>query len=136
MMSTGKAIALALLASLGLIVVGVGIWALTVAWSGVGGSGQVHKDQNSSNNREHWSATYNTDFNNLQADKSNIGVLQTAATATGATKQDQMNLDGAVMNCATDVATYNADAQNVLGNQWIPVGLPTSVNVADYCTTN
>lgn len=135
-MSTGKAIALSLLAAVGIAALSVGIWALGVAWSGPGGSGQVHKDQNSSGNREHWSATYNADYNNLNADKANIEVLSKKRNAPGATEQDDMNLTGAVMNCASDVSTYNSDAQNVLGNKWIPAGLPTGVNIADYCPSN
>jgi hypothetical protein len=136
MMSTGKAIGLSLLAAFGLAVVGVGIWALTVGFSGIGGAGGVHKDQNNAKNREHWSAVYNGDYNSLQADKSNIAALTAVRNAPGSTEQDQMNLVGAVMNCAQDVATYNADAQNVLGRQWIPSGLPTGVNIADYCPSN
>lgn len=110
-----------------------GAWALTVWFSGTKGAGDVHKDQNSATNQEHWSATYNNDYQQLQADQANLTTLQQAATGPGATQQDRTNYLGAQLNCRTDAATYNTDAGNVLGHQWIPAGLPTSVNASDYC---
>lgn len=121
--------------ALGAVGLAAGIWWLTWLLSGPAGATGVHRDQNNSKNREHWSATYYTDWNNLQADNTRIKALFDASNAPGATEQDKMNLTGAVLNCTSDVATYNADAHNVLGEPSLPAGLPASVNVADYCDT-
>ncbi len=134
-MSRREATLVAVLGAVSAVVVGFGIWGLTVLLSGVGGAGTVHKDQNKSTNREHWSATYNTDWTNLQADKTNISTLQAVVNGSKGTEQDTMNLHGMVLNCAQDVATYNADAQNVLGHKWLPSNMPQSVNVTDFCST-
>lgn len=109
------------------------IWWLSVATSGTAGSGNVTRDQNNATNREHWSATYNNDMQQVIADQTNLATLHAASTGIGATQQDRQNYIGAQLICRTDVATYNTDAANVLGTQWIPAGLPTSINSTDYC---
>lgn len=115
------------------IAIVAGVWWFGVRTSGTVGTGNVTKDQNDAKNREHWSATYNGDMQQVQADQTNLAVLTAAATGPGATQQDRQNLTGARINCASDVATYNADAANVLGHQWIPAGLPASISSSDYC---
>lgn len=109
------------------------IWWLSVASSGTAGSGNVTRDQNSAKNREHWSATYNGDMQQVQADQTNLATLKAAATGTGATLQDRQDYLGAQLNCRTDVATYNTDAANVLGRQWLPAGFSPSLDSSDYC---
>jgi hypothetical protein len=109
------------------------IWWLGVFSSGTAGAGNLTRDQNSSQNREYWSAKYNTDWQNLQADQSNLIGLREYANTPGATQQDRMNLEGAQLNCRQDTATYNADTANVLGRQWLPSNLPTSVTATTYC---
>lgn len=123
-------IALAIVALAGLAALG---WWISVIASGPKGAGDIQKDQNSSQNREYWSAKYNADMQQIQADETNLAVLKAAATGPGATQQDRTNYTGAQLNCRSDAATYNTDAANVLGTQWIPTGLPTSVNATTYC---
>jgi hypothetical protein len=113
--------------------IGALVWWLGVFTSGTAGAGNVTKDQNSSQNRERWSATYSNDMQQIQADQTNLAVLKGAATGPGATVQDRTNYTGARLNCTADVATYNADASNVLGHQWIPAGMPPSIDPSDYC---
>jgi hypothetical protein len=110
-----------------------GVWWFGVRTSGTVGSGNVTKDQNSSQNRERWSATYSNDMQQLQADRTNLAVLKAAETGPDATQQDRANYTGALLNCTSDVATYNADASNVLGHQWIPAGMPAQIDSSDYC---
>ena len=110
-----------------------GVWWFGVRTSATIGSGNVTKDQNSSGNREYWSGRYNTDFQNLTADQDNLIGLHEYATAPGATQQDRQNYEGAQLNCRQDAATYNADVANLLGHQWLPAGLPTSVTASTYC---
>lgn len=109
------------------------VWWLSVAASGTAGSGNVTRDQNSAANRERWSATYNNDMQQVQADQTNLAVLKAAATGPGATQQDRQDYLGLQLNCRTDVATYNTDAANVLGAQWLPAGFPSSLDSSDYC---
>lgn len=114
-------------------VIALFVWWLGVFSSGVVGSGNVTRDQNSSGNREYWSAKYNADWQNLTADQANLVGLQADATGPDATQQDKQNYEGAQLNCRQDAATYNADAANVLGRQWIPSGMPTTVTATTYC---
>ncbi len=110
-----------------------GVWWFGVRTSATIGAGNVTKDQNSSQNREYWSAKYATDWQNLQADQASLAALKADAAAPGATQQDRQNYQGAQLNCNADVATYNTDVANLLGHQWLPAGLPTSVTASTYC---
>lgn len=123
-------VALTIVAIAGLCAFG---WWISVLVSGPKGAGDVTKDQNSAQNREYWSAKFNGDMQQLQADQANLATLKQTAAGPGATQQDAANYQGALLNCRTDAATYNTDANNVLAAQWIPAGLPTSVNATTYC---
>lgn len=128
--STGIA---ALLAVLAVCAIGALVWWLGVFSSGTAGAGNLHKDQQSAQNRERWSATYNNDMQQVQADQANLATLHAAATGTGATQQDRQNYIGAQLICRTDVAAYNTDASNTLGAQWLPTGFSSSLDSTDYC---
>lgn len=112
---------------------GAFVWWLGVASSGTAGSGNITKDQNSSQNRERWSAQYANDWNTLKADQANIAVAKKAASGKFATAQDATNLEGAQQVCDSDVQTYNTDTANVLGTPFLPAGYPASVSATDYC---
>lgn len=118
-----------------LVIAGISgiLWALGVFTSSARGAGNVQRDTNSAANREHWSATYNTEFQRVTADQGIVAMLKNAAAGPGATQQDRVNYLGAQANCRADVAQYNAATQNVLGRPWLPDGLPTTLNAADYC---
>jgi flagellar basal body-associated protein FliL len=118
-----------------LIACGIGalIWWLNVSTSGIKGSGDVHRDQQDAKNREHWSAQFNAEYQQVQADQNNIATLKQAATGTSATLQDRANYLGAEQNCQADVAQYNADASSTLGSPWVPPSLPTALTAATYC---
>ena len=133
----GRSIGAYLLLLLGVTALaGIGalIWWLGVSTSGIRGAGNVQRDQNNAANREHWSATFNAEYQQAQADADNLAVLKTAADAPGATAQDRTNYLGAQLNCRQDVATYNTDAASVLGRPWIPADLPTVIDATTYCT--
>lgn len=116
-----------------LVGIGLGVWAFTVWFSGTKGAGDLHKDQQSAQNREYWSAKFQDDMTTIQADQTNLATLRDAATSPGATQQDRTNYLGVQLNCRQDVAAYNADAGNVLATQRIPAGFPTSIDPTDYC---
>lgn len=130
---TGLSAAWILLAALLIAAICASLWWLGVFTAGAHGAGQVHKDQQSARNREQWIATYNAEYQQLQADQSNIGLLKATATGPGATQQDRINLQGGQLNCRTDAAKYNADTQNLLGAQWLPDTLPSAVNADTIC---
>lgn len=130
---TGLGGAWLLLAALLIAAVVGALWSLGVFTAGARGAGQVHKDQQRAGNREQWIATYNAEYQQLQADQQNLTVLKAAANGTGATQQDRIDYTGAQLNCRADAARYNADTQNLLGSPWLPAGLPTAVNADQYC---
>ncbi len=109
------------------------LWWLGVFTSGIKGAGDVTRDQNNAKNREHWSQTFHSEFQQIQADQGVIAVLKRQADTTGATVQDRDNYTGAQNNCLQDVAQYNADATSVLGAPWIPAELPTRIDSDTYC---
>jgi len=113
-------------------VIGLVIWGASVLLSPVVGAGNVHKDVNDAKNREHWQAQYWAEYNQLQADKRQIGVLKTSYDSSRS-EQDRIDLEGAQNNCQQDVARYNGDTQNVLGAKWLPEGLPSQVADGDMC---
>lgn len=122
-----------LLVVLGVAGIAAFAWWLSVASSGVRGAGNVQKDQNSSSNREHWSATFNAEYQQLLAARDNLATLRVAANGPGATQQDRIDYQGALLNCRQNAAKYNADATSLLGRPWVPDGLPASINASDYC---
>lgn len=107
------------------VVLPIGLWAFGVFASGPKGAGDIVKQRNSAANIAHWSATLNGLSQQIQADTASIAVARSAAQAPDATKQDQVNLEGVIQNCLTDVAAYNGDVANVLAV--LPAGLPTSI---------
>lgn len=109
------------------------LWWLGVFTSGVKGAGDVHRDQQRAGNREHWSATFNAEYQQIAADRDNLTILKRAATGAGATQQDRTNYTGAQLNCRQDVAQYNADAASTLGSPWIPTDLPSQIDATTYC---
>lgn len=114
----------------------VALWAFGVFTSDAKGAGDVHRDQQNAGNREHWSQTFNSDYQQVTADQDNLVVLKAAATGAGATQQNRANYTGAQLNCRADVAQYNANASSVLGSPWIPAGLPTQLVPTTYCGSN
>jgi hypothetical protein len=119
------------------ILIGCGIaallWWLGVFTSGVKGAGDVHRDQNDAKNREHWSQTFNSEFEQIKADQGVIAILKRQADASTATAQDRDNYTGAQNNCLQDVAQYNADAASTLGSPWMPAELPNPIDATTYC---
>jgi hypothetical protein len=109
------------------------LWAFGVFTSGTKGAGDVTRDQNSAKNREHWSKTFNSEFQQIQADQEIVSSLMRTAQKAGATVQDRDNYTGAQNNCRQDVAQYNADASSTLGSPWLPAGLPAQINADTYC---
>jgi len=122
----------AALAVLAVILFGFGVWAVKVWIAPLTGSGNVHRDQNSAKNREHWSTVYNGDHNAVLADRAQVQIIGDSYRSTGSV-QDRIDLTGAKLNCTNDVAKYNADAQNLLGAQFLPSGFPTSLDPIEQC---
>jgi hypothetical protein len=116
-----------------LALVALFVWWLGVFSSSTVGAGNVTRDQNSSQNREYWAAKYAADYQQVQADQTNLIGLTAYAKSPQATQQDRMNLEGAQQNCAQDVAAYNTDTASLLGRQWLPTGLPTTITATTYC---
>lgn len=116
----------------GFILLALLIWGLFVLIAPLTGSGDVRRHQNDARNREHWSTTYNGEYAQLLADTNQVALLAASYNDTHSEK-DRVDLNGAQLNCQQDVARYNADANDLLGRQWLPAGLPTSADASKIC---
>lgn len=105
------------------------VWGASVLLSPLFGAGNVHRDVNSAQNREHWSAVFNGEYNIITADAMNVKIVA-ESLHDSKTEQDRIDLQGAVLNCQQDVAHYNGDVQNVLAAKWLPPALPDHVDSA------
>ncbi len=110
-------IALFLVAAL----VAVGIW-LWSASSGTRGNASVTRQHNSGQNQVAQNTKLLGDQATITADEHNIGFL----AAHVKTEQDRMDLQGLELNCASDVAAYNADVRNIMASGYLPTGLPSA----------
>lgn len=108
--------------------IGAGIW-LWTASSGARGDASVTRQHNSGQNQVAQNTKLLGDQATITADVHNIGVL----AADVKTEQDRMNLQGLELNCASDVAAYNADVRNILAAGYLPAGLLSSYP-ASMCT--
>jgi len=109
--------ALILLAAL--IAAGIWIWTAT---SGSRGGAAVTRQHNSGQNQVAQNTKLLGDQATVLSDEHKIQVL----AATVVTQQDKVDLQGLELNCASDVATYNADVQNILASGYLPSGLPSA----------
>lgn len=109
-----------------LVVLPVTWWAVSVATSGTKGTGDLAKQRNSATNRAHWSSTFNGLNQQISADRQMIATDKAVAAEPGATREDQINLQGVTQNCLNDVAQYNGDVGNALAV--LPDGLPTNIS--------
>ena len=101
--------------------IAVGIW-LWTASSGARGNASVTRQHNSGANQVAQNTKLLGDQATVTADEHNIQTL----AASQMTQQDRIDLQGLELNCATDVATYNADVRNILASGYLPAGLPSS----------
>lgn len=104
------------------------IW-LTTASSGPRGNADVTRQHNSGQNQVAQNTKLLGDNATVLADQQKIAAL----APNVATEQDRIDLQGLELNCQSDVATYNADVQNILAAGYLPAGLPTSYPTA-ICT--
>jgi hypothetical protein len=109
------------------------LWWLGVFTSGIKGNGDITRDQNDAKNREHWSQTFNSEFEQIQADQEIVATLKHQVDASTASVQDRDNYLGAQNNCRQDVAQYNADTSSTLGSPWVPANLPDHLDADTYC---
>lgn len=108
--------------------IGAGIW-LWTASSGARGNASVTRQHNSGQNQVAQNTKLLGDQATVIADQHNIQTL----AANQRTEQDRIDLQGIELNCATDVAAYNADVRNVLAAGYLPAGLPSFYPVT-VCT--
>lgn len=109
------------------------LWAFGVIGSGIKGDGDVHKMNQDAKNRVHWNAVFNAEYEQIKADQGKIALLKSAAEGDTGTQLDKINYQGAQQVCQDDVAEYNANTGKMLAADWLPAGLPSEINAADYC---
>jgi flagellar basal body-associated protein FliL len=100
------------------------IWLLTASSAARGNAG-VTRQHNSPQNQIAQNTKLLGDSATIVSDQQKIRVL----TASQVTEQDRIDLAGLEQNCQSDVAAYNADAQNILAAGLLPAGLPTAYPV-------
>lgn len=115
-----------------ILLIGTGIWGLTVATSGVKGQGDGTIKNNSA---ENW-IKQQAKFEDLNAEYEStlVRIEQFKATAD-ANPNDaiaQTNYQGQVSHCTDVVAEYNAASRSFLSEDWKSIDLPPSLD-PDSC---
>lgn len=131
MKTTTKAIAVGLLAVLGIFVIGAVIWGVGVAVSGPKGQGDAIKTKNSSANWTAAQARFEDLYAGIQsADKK----AENAAAVLAKSPQDktyQQTYSGIVSGCTDLVAQYNAESRKFLAADFKAADLPYQIDQSD-----
>ncbi|WP_034267890.1 hypothetical protein [Actinospica robiniae] len=102
-----------------LIAVAAWLWTAT---SGPRGDASVTRQHNSGQNQVAQNTKLLGDQATVVSDQQKIQVL----AADQSTQQDKLDLQGLELNCASDVAAYNADVRTIMASGYLPSGLPSS----------
>lgn len=114
-----------------LVGVPVGVYALRVATSDVKGRGDVVIKRNDANNRIFQQGHFRDLYEQIQAADQNITTYKLIYDGAKNDRTARDNYVGTVAGCRNLVATYNADAQKVLGAKYLDGDLPTRIGTAD-----
>lgn len=118
---------------LGSIVVIAGIWAASVALSGVTGSGGAIKRNNSTGNRIEQQANYEDLATGYDGYLQKIKLAQTALKVANTPLDKQIaetNLEGVQQTCIDTAQEFNADSQKYLARDWKSAGLPATLDAS------
>lgn len=104
------------------------LWSAGVFTSGVHGSGEIVKQNNSANNRIAATQTWTAAYKDVQRDQANITTLKSKATPGDA--QSEAFLTDAQSVCNEDVVHYNTLHSALTIKDWKPAELPESFDLS------
>jgi len=115
------------------LAIGAGIWGLTVATSGVRGAGDGTIQKNSAANWLDAQARFEENYQEYEATLVRIDQFHAVHLADPNDAVSKTNYLGQVSHCTDVVADYNADARNVLREDFRAADLPESLDL-NTCT--
>lgn len=119
-----KGYGLVVLAVIGLIVLGLGIWGFKVAFAPVKGAGDTVIKNNSVDNRTQAQARFHQMYNDILGMDRNLDVYAQSVKDHPNDRITRITYDGMVMGCVQAVADYNAATQKILSRDWLDASLP------------
>lgn len=114
--------------------VGVAIWGISVAVSGVKGQGDAQIQKNSAPNWTQAQADFERTYASIKAQDKNITIAWGELQADPKSQVKQINYSGLVRNCNDTVANYNAKAREFLAKDFRSADLPQQIDDTDPST--
>lgn len=114
--------------------VGVAVWGITVATSGVKGQGDAQIQKNSAANWTKAQAEFERTYASIKAQDKNITIAWKELQADPKSPIKQQNYSGLVRNCNDTVANYNAKAREFLAKDFRASDLPSEIDQTDPST--
>ena len=116
------------------LAISAGIWGLTVLVSGPKGQGDVHKQNQSAQNRIKAQAEFEGLYAGIIAADKKIDIHAAALKASPKDFVLQTNYTAAQSVCTTLVADYDAAARKTTFADWRAEDLPSRIDVSDPAT--
>lgn len=127
-LGVGLAIFIAVVAVIGGISWGIGVWT-----SGTAGKGNVTRDNNSSQNREGAQAYFREEYGDIQAYQTQLKAAIADLKANPADPNTRTNYRGLYNTCVNAVTDYNNKSKTTLYQDWKDDGLPETIDLASSC---
>jgi hypothetical protein len=111
--------------------IAIATWGFGVGTSGVKGTGDIRKENNSALNRVQQQAYFEDTKASFDGALVKISVARAAlaqATDERDKSQRRVELDGLVQNCVDTAQAYNAQSKKQLAADWKRAGLPKKLN--------
>lgn len=134
MKTTTKAVAIGLLAILGIFIISAVIWGIGVAVSGPKGQGDAIKTKNSASNWTAAQARFEVQHQAIISADEKIAIHKAALAADPKNPTLQTNLTGVTTACISAVADYNAESRKYLSEDFKSADLPYQIDKADPAT--
>lgn len=115
-----------------ILLIGTGIWGLTVATSGVKGQGDGTIKNNSAENWIKQQAKFEELHAEYESTLVRIDQFKAVAEANPNDAISQTNYQGQISHCTNVVAEYNAATRSFLSEDWKSIDLPPSLD-PDSC---
>lgn len=131
MKTTTKAIAIGLLAVLGIFLIGAVTWGIGVAVSGPKGQGDAIKTKNSSQNWTAAQARFEDLYAGIQAADKKAANAAAVLAKSPQDKTYQQTYSGIVSGCTDLVAQYNAESRKFLAADFKSADLPYQIDQTD-----
>jgi hypothetical protein len=131
MKTTTKAVAIGLLAILGIFVISAVIWGIGVAASGPKGQGDAVKINNSAQNWTEKQQKFEKLYAAVQTNEELVAMHTERVAADPPDKTAAQILAGVKSECVASVNAYNAESRKVLSQDWKSPDLPHKLTTAN-----